>query len=112
MIKKMSLRYVMADNSRSCTVSVSYTMQKEGNTLSLHCYIEATYPAQLPWLQTRNFICRFRKKEDVYHPVASGADYEKTIDAAMLTDKTAMAIMQRESIKVTGSLTAFELSAA
>lgn len=99
-MKKISLLYRLAHGRESCTLSVVYSLEHDGNQLSLLCYIDASYPHVLPWLQTRNFVAKFLISNETYLPVSDYADYEKTMDVALLREEIVSAIMGKESFSV------------
>ena len=98
MMKKMSLQYRLADRSSSCMLSVLYSIESDGDSMTLRCYIEASHPHELPWLQNRNFVTKFLWNGRLCLPLASETDYEKTADALLLMDNISVAIMKKESI--------------
>ena len=100
-MNKLILKYTLSGNNQSCIFSLAYTISEERNSVTLTCYIEATYPSQLPWLQTRNFETKYIKEKGVCMPVFCEADYEKTVDAILLMTLAAKEIMARESYVVT-----------
>ena len=99
MNKTISVAYVRQSGEESCTLVVTYKIEKEGNVSLISCSVnqEASAPQ---WLHMKKFEVKTVQQGNSYSQLFNEKNDAANLDTSMFIDKTFGAIMQQEKMKL------------
>ena len=101
MNKTISVGYTRQSGEESCTLIVTYQIEKQGSVSLISCSIaqEATAP-QPQWLHMKKFEVKTVQQGNNYSMLFNEKNDAANLDTSMFIDKTLGAIMQQEKMKL------------
>jgi len=106
-MKTISLLYLHATNKRKYLFTIQYTSLILHNDMRVTCYIEASHPHQIPWLNIRSFEADFLF-EDGRYDFAFESCYTGSSELKLLMNSLCISIMKNEQLQAKLPLRVFE----
>lgn len=97
MTKAICVHYKLQSNTASCSVRISYQIEKQGSHTKLFCMV-TPLAGDLPaaWLQLKHFSIQAAKQDRAYALLYNDQNYQSNLDTSMFIDKACKDILEHE----------------